>query len=255
MTVFCLHCCSLPDAAKIHIHHVQKLCSGCLRDRLRRAANGETKVRWTASAFQAPGQGKRQGIWLFCKKSIPVIEGWTKLLSWPEIYYDYLGWERWIRNIGKIIKLILIVLLSGRFDSGMQYNTQPALVTAAGQQWRRCNLNCISSRSPDCVAKTETPLFVSPVGVFQTVSSSVLCAALNAGSSTPSPPFRLYLQKHTHKNIFIVHNICPAMTPHKTSTLKIWGVNTLDSSLQTLREVVLSMCLIKSCYVFIYLFI
>lgn len=59
MIVFCIHCCSLPDAAKIHIHHVQKLCSGCLCDRLGGAANRETQVRWTASGFQALGQGKR----------------------------------------------------------------------------------------------------------------------------------------------------------------------------------------------------
>lgn len=134
----------------------------------------------------------------------------------------------------------------------MQYNTEPMFVMATRQQWRQRNLNCISSRNPDCVAETETPLSLL-CNVFQTVSSSVLCAALNAGSSTLSQPFRLYLQKHKHKNIFIVHSICPAMTPHKTSTLKIWGVNTLDSSLQTLREVVLSVCLIKLRCVFIYL--
>lgn len=163
-----------------------------------------------------------------------------------------MGWEGRIRKINKIIQLILIVLF-GRFDSGMQYDTRPVFVMAAGQQWRRRNPNCISSRSPDCAAETETPLSLL-CSVFQTVSSSVLCAALEAGSSTPSQPFRLYLQKHKHKNIFIVHSINPAVTPHKTSTLKIWEVNTLDSSLQMLREVVLSTCLIKSCYVCIYLF-
>lgn len=78
------------------------------------------------------------------------------------------------------------------------------------------------------------------------------CAVLNAGSSTPPQPFQLYLQKHRHKNIFIVHSICPAMTLHKTSMLKIWGVNTLDSSLQMLREVVRSMCLIKSFDVYLF---
>lgn len=124
---------------------------------------------------------------------------------------------------------------------------------AAGQRWRQGNLNWISSRISCCAAKTETPLSLL-CSVFQTVSSSVLCVALNAGSSSPSQPFRLYLQKHQHKNIFIVHSICPAMTPHKTSMLKIWGGNTLDSRLQTFREVVLSMCLIKSSYAYIYLF-
>lgn len=134
----------------------------------------------------------------------------------------------------------------------MQYNTKPMFVMATRQQWRQRNLNCISSRNPDCVAETETLLSLL-CSVFQTLSSSVLCAALNVGSSTLSQPFRLYLQKHEHKIIFIVHSICPAMTPHKTSTLKIWGVNTLDSSLQTLREVVLSVRLIKLRCVFIYL--
>lgn len=99
----------------------------------------------------------------------------------------------------------------------------------------------ISSRIPICSAKTETPLLFPP-----------LFSVLYAGSSIPSQPFRLYLQKHRHKNIFIVHSICPAMTLHKTSMLKIWGVNTLDASLQMLREVVLSMCLIKSFYAYLF---
>lgn len=131
----------------------------------------------------------------------------------------------------------------------MQYMTRMMFVMAVGQQWGQQNLNCISRRS---IAKTETPLSLL-CSVFQTVSSSVLCAALNAGPSIPSQPFSICLQKHKHKNIFIVHSICPAVTPHKTSTLKIWAVNILASSLQTLKEVVLSMCLIKSGYVFIYL--
>lgn len=102
----------------------------------------------------------------------------------------------------------------------MQYNPQPLFVMAGGQRWRQHDLHCISSSSRGHAAHTETPLSLLCC-VSQTVPSSVLCAAPSAGSGTPSQPFRLYLQKHKHKIIFIVHSICPAMTPHKTSTLKI----------------------------------
>lgn len=201
----------------------------------------------------AKGKGRESGS--PAGKASQWSEGLTKFLSWPETHCKLMN--SWDGKGGYANLLILLLfyyiitnssndnILLSLLDSAVQYNPRPLFVMAVGQRWSRHNLHCISSSSHDCIAQTETPLSLLCC-VFQTVPSSVLCAAPSAGSGTPSQPFRLYLQKHKHKIIFIVHSICPAMTPHKTSTLKIW-VNTLDSSLQMLWEVVLSMSLIKSC--------
>lgn len=58
MTVYCIHYCSLPDAAKIHIHHVQKLCLGCLSDGLHRLASTDPRPM---DGFPGCGAGEKVG--------------------------------------------------------------------------------------------------------------------------------------------------------------------------------------------------